>query len=251
MYVNDLPIYYYFTIGIIGLLIGQYMDWVIKRLRAKERVICKDFFKSYLKSFHINIPLMLITAAIYIFILYFHGITFECLEYLLITPILVGVFEIDRKDHIIPNRLVLCLFEIGIVFAILFGSGLITGANGINILIQKGLGLIAAFVIFYLIAILSKAISKKDGFGFGDVKLMAALGLIFGFSDILIISLLSFLIGAITSLIMIIAKKKKAKDYIAFGPFIVIAALTTIFVPHSIMVLILLKIFTLGFYKSN
>ena len=54
MYVNDLPIYYYFTIGIIGLLIGQYMDWVIKRLRAKERVICKDFFKSYLKSFHIN-----------------------------------------------------------------------------------------------------------------------------------------------------------------------------------------------------
>ena len=51
MYVNDLPIYYYFIIGIIGILIGQYMDWVIKRLRAKERVICKDFFKSYLKLF--------------------------------------------------------------------------------------------------------------------------------------------------------------------------------------------------------
>lgn len=251
MYVNDLPIYYYFIIGIIGILIGQYMDWVIKRLRAKERVICKDFFKSYLKSFHINIPLMLITATIYVFVLYFHGISFECLEFVLITPILLGIFEIDRKDHIIPNRLVLCLFEVGIIFAIIFGCGLVTGSNGINILIQKGLGLVAAFIIFYLIALLSKAISKKDGFGFGDVKLMTALGLIFGFSDILIISLLSFLIGAIASIVMIIAKKKKAKDYIAFGPFIVIATLATIFVPHSIMVLILLKIFTLGFYKSN
>ena len=119
MYVNDLPIYYYFIIGIIGILIGQYMDWVIKRLRAKERVICKDFFKSYLTSFHINIPLMLITATIYVFVLYFHGISFECLEYVLITPILLGIFEIDRKDHIIPNRLVLCLFEVGIIWSFL------------------------------------------------------------------------------------------------------------------------------------
>ena len=140
---------------------------------------------------------MLITATIYVFVLYFHGISFECLEYVLITPILLGIFEFYRKDHIIPNRLVLCLFEVGIIFAIIFGCGLVTGANGINILIQKGLGLVAAFIIFYLIALLSKAISKKDGFGFGDVKLMTALGLIFGFSDILIISLLSFLMTLI------------------------------------------------------
>jgi len=251
MYVNDLPIYYYFIIGIIGLAIGQYMDWVIKRLRAKERVICKDFFKSYLKSFHINIPLMLITALLYVLVLYFHGMSFQCLEYLLITPILIGVFEIDRKDHIIPNRLVLCLFEIGILFAILFGSGLVTGTNGISVLIQKLSGMGAAFAIFYLIALLSKAISKKEGFGLGDVKLMAATGLIFGFSDVLIISLLSFLIAAVAIIVLLILKKKKFKDYIAFGPFIAIATFISMFVPHGIMVFILLKIFTLGLYKSN
>ena len=251
MYVNNLPIYYYFIIGMIGLLIGQYMDWVIKRLRAKERVICKDFFKSYLKSFHINIPLMLITALLYVLILYFHGKSFECLEYLLITPILIGIFEIDRKDRLIPNRLVLCLLEIGIIFAILFGSGLVTGSNGINILIHKLSGMAVGFSIFYLITLLSKAISKKDGFGFGDVKLIASLGLIFGFSDILIISLLSFLIAAITIVLLIMLKKKKIKDYIAFGPFIAIATFICMFVPHGAMVLILLKIFTLGFYKAN
>ena len=116
---------------------------------------------------------------------------------------------------------------------------------------EKLSGMGAAFAIFYLIALLSKAISKKEGFGLGDVKLMAATGLIFGFSDVLIISLLSFLIAAVAIIVLLILKKKKFKDYIAFGPFIAIATFISMFVPHGIMVFILLKIFTLGLYKSN
>ena len=85
--------------------------------------------------------------------------------------------------------------------------------------------------------------------GMGDVKLMAALGLFFGSSNILAISIISFLLGAIISIILILSKKRKIDDYIPFGPFIVIAAYISIFVPFSAILFVLLKVFTLGLYK--
>ena len=84
--------------------------------------------------------------------------------------------------------------------------------------------------------------------GLGDVKLMGALGLFFGLANIIAISVMSFLIGAIISIIFIIAKKGKMDQYIPFGPFIVISAGISIFVPFNILYNILMEVFTLGLY---
>ncbi len=84
--------------------------------------------------------------------------------------------------------------------------------------------------------------------GFGDVKLMGALGLYFGLSNIITITLLSFLIGAILSIILLITKIRKIDEYIPFGPFIVLGTFISIFVPFEIIKNILLEIFTLGLY---
>ena len=78
-----------------------------------------------------------------------------------------------------------------------------------------------------------------------------ALGLYFGVSHIIIISLLSFLIGGILSVILLITKIKKTNEYIPFGPFIVIGSFITIFVPYTVIVNVLLNIFTLGLYSRN
>lgn len=86
--------------------------------------------------------------------------------------------------------------------------------------------------------------------GFGDVKLMGALGLYFGVSNILAISAMSFLIGAILGIILIVTKIKKSNEYIPFGPFIVIAAFISIFIPVDILMIVLMKIFTLGMYQG-
>lgn len=85
--------------------------------------------------------------------------------------------------------------------------------------------------------------------GFGDVKLMGALGLYFGLSGIIVISLIAFLLGAIISVILLVTKIKKSSEYIPFGPFIVLAAFIVMFVPFGTLVTILLKVFTLGMYK--
>ena len=89
----------------------------------------------------------------------------------------------------------------------------------------------------------------KDAMGFGDVKLMAALGLFFGLSNIIVITLVSFLIGAVLSIILLISKIRKSNEYIPFGPFIVIATFVSMYVPFEQIKNVLLQIFTLGMYN--
>lgn len=103
--------------------------------------------------------------------------------------------------------------------------------------------------IFLLITLIGGAIAGKEAMGFGDVKIMGALGLVFGLSDIIMISVLSFLLGAVISIVLLVTKKKGTDEYIPFGPFIIIATFIVMLVPHNIMLLVLLKIFTLGMYQ--
>ena len=89
----------------------------------------------------------------------------------------------------------------------------------------------------------------KKQWDFGDVKLMGALGLFFGLSNIVLISVLAFLYGAIIGILVILIKRKKAAQYMAFGPFIVLATITVMFVPFDILFDLLLTVFSLGLNK--
>lgn len=90
----------------------------------------------------------------------------------------------------------------------------------------------------------------KEAMGFGDVKLMGALGLYFGLSNVIIITLVSFLIGAILSIVLLLAKIKKSDEYIPFGPFIVISTFISMYVPFEQIKTVLMQIFTLGMYQG-
>ena len=162
------------------------------------------------------------------------------MKFILVTPILIATFIIDYRIQIIPNRLNLTLFEIGLIFTFLYGF--------INISIAENMcyGLLAGGGAFLGITLIGGLIAGKEAMGFGDVKLMCGLGLIFGLGGTIIITLLSFLIGAVMSIILLVTKKKKTDEYIPFGPFIVISAFINIFIPFVILAEILIKIFTLG-----
>ena len=157
---------------------------------------------------------------------------------------LVSAFVIDYKHQIIPNRLNLTLFEIGIIFAFLYGL------SDVAITFNLLLGMVTGGGIFLLITVIGGLIYGKEAMGFGDVKLMASLGLLFGLSNIIVITLLSFLIGAILSVLLLITKIKKSSEYIPFGPFIVIGTFISMYVPFETIKNILMNIFTLGLYKG-
>ena len=166
------------------------------------------------------------------------------IKYLILTPMLLSAFVIDYRQQIIPNRLNLTMFEIGLIIAFLYGM------SNVAITVDMLLGMLVGGGIFLAITLVGSLIYGKEALGFGDVKLMGALGLYFGVSNILAISAMSFLIGAILGIILIVTKIKKSNEYIPFGPFIVIATFISIFVPFDILLKTLLVIFTLGTYKA-
>ena len=250
MYFNDVHIFYYVIIAILGLFVGQFVDWVNTRLLEKKKIFSLEIFKEYKKVFKPNYILMIINSLIYIAILYTFGIqntiigNLDLIKFLILTPMLLSVFVIDYKMQIIPNRLNLTMFEIGLVFAFLYGL------SNIAISINMLLGMLAGAGIFLIITLLGGFIYGKEAMGLGDVKLMGALGLYFGLSNIIIIALVSRLIGAILSILLLATKLKKGSEYIPFGPFIVLATFISIFVPFNTILNILLTIFTLGMYKK-
>lgn len=250
MYINDTHILAYLIIIILGGIVGYFLSWCNYRLPNEKTVFCKEYFKER-KNIKTNYSLIIITAILYSVILYKYGIHWEfpkdlnLLMYLILTPMLLTAFVIDFKLQIIPNRLTLTIFETGLIFTFLYGI-----TSNITVAINMLLGGLAGAGIFLAITLIGGAIAGKEAMGFGDVKLMGGLGLYFGLVNIIVISIIAFLLGAIISIILLISKKKSTDEYIPFGPFIVLATLITIIVPSELLLVILFKIFTLGMYKG-
>lgn len=250
MYLNDVHIGYYVLAIILGLFVGQIVDWINKRLPDYKKVISKDIISEYKMNFKPNYILMLVTACIYATLVYVLGIkdtliaNLDLIKFMVLTPLLLSACVIDYKLQIIPNRLNLTIFEIGIIFAFIYGL------SDVTITINMLLGMLAGGGIFLLITLLGGIFYGKEAMGFGDVKLMGALGLFFGLPNIIIITLVSFLIGAVLSIILLATKIKKSNEYIPFGPFIVIATFISMYIPFEQIKYVLLMFFTLGMYKG-
>ena len=246
MYINDLHILTYVVAGIIGLFVGQFIDWCNVRLPEYKKVFSRDFYKEYLKNAKPKYLLMLIVVIAYIALLYFNGLNINSIKFMFLIPMLIIAFMIDYKSQIIPNRLTLTIFEIGLIFT--FAETLLNINLGINIFVNNILGMLVGGGIFLLITLIGGIIAGKEAMGFGDVKLMGALGLFFGWLNMILISVMAFLFAAIVSIIILISRKKKMNEYIPFGPFIVVASMIPMYLSTSDLLLVLLKIFSLGTY---
>lgn len=236
MYFNNLHILYFVAIAIIGMIVGKFVAWCNIRLPEKKKIFSKEFFKANKNGLPKNYIFMILNACIYIVLLYKFGLSqeiiknFDLIKFLILTPMLLLVFSIDFKDRIIPNRLTLTIFEIGLILAFIYGI------TNINMAKEYIIGMLAGAGIFLVITLLGWIIAGKETMGIGDVKLMGALGLYFGISSIAEISMLSFFVAAICSIIIIFIRLvilKKKDEYIPFGPFIVIATILCILLPSN------------------
>ncbi len=87
-------------------------------------------------------------------------------------------------------------------------------------------GLFFGFLVF---------ISRGKGMGMGDVKLALSSGVVLGWPDIALATILSFLLGGLVGGILLIFGKKHIKDKLPFAPFFVFAVFLTVFLGHSIV----------------
>lgn len=148
---------------------------------------------------------------------------------------------IDFRQLIIPNQINLSLAILGIVLIIsnfqfpIFNSflghySMIFGLRE-NIWLNRLLAALLGMSFFGALIIFSRG----KAMGWGDFKLVGALGLIFGWPDILMILILAFIIGALFSVLLLIQKKKKIKEAVPFGPFLAIGASLTFFFGYQIV----------------
>lgn len=137
------------------------------------------------------------------------GLTPYSITLMLLSSVLIVIAFIDIGHQIIPDRLNIAIIVLGIIQMFLVEN---------PSLVSRIIGLVIGGGLFLLIAIVT-----NGNMGGGDVKLMGALGFVFGWKIILLITLLSFITGAIISLGLLGANRVSRKDFIAFGPFIALA----------------------------
>ena len=251
MYINDVHIIGYVLIAFLGGIVGQFLGWANKRLLEEKAVFSKEYFEYRKENKKIHYITIIIMSLLYVGLLYCMGFEFRIQEgirlikYMVLLPMLLSAFIIDYKAQIIPNRLNLTMFECGLVFTFLSAIFI-----NMNVALNMLLGCLVGGGIFLVITFIGGLIAGKEAMGFGDVKLMGAMGLYLGAINIIVVAVISFLLGAIISIALLVTKKKKTDEYIPFGPFIVLAAFIVTFVPFNLLFYILIKIFTLGMFQG-
>ena len=143
--------------------------------------------------------------------------------WLVISGLVLGTF-VDFEHMIIPDRVTLGGIAAGLILSILVPA--LHGKETILAsLIASLIGLVVGWGSLWLVAVIGKAIFKKDAMGFGDVKLMGAIGAFFGWEAVLFVIMVSSFVGAFVGIALIMAKKKDLQGRIPFGPYISLAAL--------------------------
>ena len=244
---------------IFGAVVGSFLNVCIFRLPGKESIIkplsrCPHCHHPI--RYYDNIPLIsfillkgkcrdcqekiswryplveLITASLSLLLFLKFGLSLTFLTIFIFTAVLIIIAFIDLDHQIIPD--ILTLPGIPVFFL-----------AGIFIMkvywLEALIGLLIGGGVLFAIAFVYEAITKREGMGGGDIKLLAMIGGFFGWKSLIFILLFSSFAGALVGITAMIIQKKDLKYAVPFGPFLAAAAVAYIFWGDAFMRLVLLR----------
>lgn len=176
----------------------------------------------------------LLTAVLFTWVWWCYGWSVLTLLYIVFTgALLVGSF-IDVDHMILPDRITLGGMAAGPVLSVLFpalhGESAWQAALG-----QSCLGMAVGFGSLWLVAVVGRLILRKDAMGFGDVKLLGAIGACLGWKAVLFTILFSSLTGSLLGVGLMAAGKKELQSRLPYGPHIAAAAYVWMVAGHRWM----------------
>ena len=148
------------------------------------------------------------------------GLTIETLIYYVFIAALLVVTFIDLDHRIIPD--VITLPGIPICFAASFALPAITYKDAL-------LGILVGGGSLFLVAWVYTILTKKEGMGGGDIKLLAMMGAIVGWKGVLFTIFVASLVGTLAGFAVMLQSRKGMKLAVPFGPFLSIGSITYIF----------------------
>ena len=236
---SDLPLWFgYVVFALFGALLGSFGNVIIYRLPKGESVIkprsrCQGC--GHMVAWYDNIPMIswlllkgqcrqckmkisiryflveLTMALLFALTFHFIGWNFLLVDYLIFVFGLVVCSFIDFDHMILPDVFTLSGIVIGLLGALLNPERYFWEAF-IGVLMGGGFLWMTAYIYFLM--------TKKEGMGGGDIKLIAWIGAVLGWKAIPFVIFSSALIGAVIGLYMARGQKDGLKTMIPYGPFL-------------------------------
>ena len=134
---------------------------------------------------------------------------------------LVALTLIDLDHQLLPDSLTLPLLWLGLLASLTqwVAIGRALPASPSNAILGAAIGYLSLWSIYHLFRLLT----GKEGMGYGDFKLLAALGAWLGWQMLLPIVLLSACVGAIVGILLIVSRRHQRGTPMPFGPFLAVA----------------------------
>jgi leader peptidase (prepilin peptidase) / N-methyltransferase len=170
----------------------------------------------------------LATAFLFLFSVWHWGATPAAAAWCGFSAAIVALALIDWDTTLLPDDMTLPLLWAGLIVAALRWT---------DVTLPQALwGAVAGYLSLWLVYQGFKLLTGKEGMGYGDFKLFAALGAWFGWTALVPIILMASVIGAVVGIAMKLSSGLREGGYVPFGPFLAGAGLTAmVFGPASIL----------------
>jgi leader peptidase (prepilin peptidase)/N-methyltransferase len=159
-----------------------------------------------------------------------YGLSLECLVYFVFICCLIVITFIDIDHQIIPD--VISLPGIPVFFAASFA---LPSASLLESVIHSGLGILIGGGSLLVVSFVYTLLTRKEGMGGGDIKLLAMMGALIGWKGILFTIFISSAVGSVAGIFLMLRMKKDMKLAIPFGPFLSIGAMAYIFFGEALL----------------
>jgi leader peptidase (prepilin peptidase)/N-methyltransferase len=231
---------------IFGLCIGSFLNVCIYRLPESKSIVQPRSMCPHcgtLIRFYDNIPIFsyialrgrcrhcsapiawrypvveLISGVFALGVYLSYGFRFEALVYYVFIATLLVITFIDIDHQIIPD--VITLPGIPVFFAASFALKQIGFVESI-------LGILVGGGSLFLVAWLYHLLTKKEGMGGGDIKLLAMIGAVIGWKGVLFTIFVASAVGTLVGMLIMLKTRKTMKLAVPFGPFLALGGITYI-----------------------
>lgn len=265
----SIPLYLLSVCGIVGLCIGSFLNVVVHRLpkileqrweaeiaemrgdtaisssrislsvprsrcphcghqiSALENIPLISYLFLRGKCSHCRAPIGLryplvecLTAALSVAVAWKFGMSWQTGGALLLVWALVALAFIDLDTFLLPDDITLPLLWLGLAFNI----------SGVFVPLEDAvIGAMAGYLSLWSVFWLFKLITGKEGMGYGDFKLLAAIGAFLGWQALPAVILLSSVVGATVGVSLMIFARHGRETPIPFGPYLAAAGVLALF----------------------
>ncbi|MBI18767.1 MAG: prepilin peptidase [Proteobacteria bacterium] len=155
-----------------------------------------------------------LTALLSITVVWVLGLDWQLAAALILTWGLIVLSFVDLDHMLLPDVITLPLLWLGL---------LVNLAGGFCDIGSAVIGAVSGYLVLWIIFHVYRMISGREGFGYGDFKLLAALGAWLGWQMLPLVLLLASLCGAVIGITLIMLTPREARQPLPFGPYLAVA----------------------------